>query len=479
MNNAAYLPSRETRYNTSRKKGKWKIIAGVTAILIAAAVGGLMYYQSTHFNAQITVNGVKIGGLTANQTLNKLQTVVLKNEVYMGDDKIVDGEDTKAGFTKDDLANIKELMKKQKTFFPSSKSNNYYLVPIKVNQYQSETLKNRVINDLQKKNASIKEALAGGLRIENGQLIVPGEDRLKEIDIDKTLKNYGDIAYKGTIHLNPVYVQPTSADNQLEKNKEKMLRDLIGRTVDYKVQDRTYSLKASEVIKKATVSNDMKYMIDTSEIKKKIDEINKTQATLNKNYTFKTSSGSVINVKGESYGWAINIDKETKFIEDAFIKGEPSLTAKNIYGTGWSTYGVGYKTTTNNGIGNSYVEVSINDQRIWVYKNGKLILTTNVVTGWKGVNNQDTPTGVWYINYKKSPSILRGSSFTHKNYASYVKYWAPFTLQGHGLHDANWRTDWSSDAYLTDGSNGCVNILPSVMKEVYDNIEQYEPVVIY
>ncbi|GAA3332074.1 hypothetical protein GCM10020331_091160 [Ectobacillus funiculus] len=66
----------------------------------------------------------------------------------------------------------------------------------------------------------------------------------------------------------------------------------------------------------------MQYSIDTTDIKKnKIAEINSSQSTLNKkNYTFKTHSGSVLSVKGQTYGWAINSDKETKRIQEAFAK---------------------------------------------------------------------------------------------------------------------------------------------------------------
>ena len=172
------------------------------------------------------------------------------------------------------------------------------------------------------------------------------------------------------------------------------------------------------------------------------------------------------------------MDKETKQIENAFEKGENSLNANNIYGVGWSTYGVGYQVTTNNGIGDTYAEVSIKDQRIWIYKNGQLKLTTNVVTGWHGVN-QDTPKGVWYIEYKQSPSILKGSEVGNLNYSVKVSYWAPFTLDGCGFHDASWRRNWASNAYLTNGSGGCVNTPPSVMKSVYDNLSQNEPVIVY
>lgn len=66
----------------------------------------------------------------------------------------------------------------------------------------------------------------------------------------------------------------------------------------------------------------MKATIDSSDIKNKITEINNSQSTLNKDFTFKTHSGSVISVKGQGYGWAINVEKEAKRIQEAFEKGK-------------------------------------------------------------------------------------------------------------------------------------------------------------
>ena len=64
-------------------------------------------------------------------------------------------------------------------------------------------------------------------------------------------------------------------------------------------------------------------------------------------------------------------------------------------------------------------------------------------------------------------------------YAVEVNYWVPFTNSGQGFHDASWRSNWSKNAYISNGSGGCVNVSPSVMKQVYDNLNTYDPVVIY
>jgi hypothetical protein len=223
----------------------------------------------------------------------------------------------------------------------------------------------------------------------------------------------------------------------------------------------------------------MQITIDPDDIKNTIKEINDTQATLNKNINFKTHSGKVVPVKARGYGWALDVNKEAALVQQAFEKGEPSISASNIVGHGWKGEGYGYDTTTNNGIGDTYAEVSIAEQRIWIYKEGKLVITTNVVTGKHSTGN-DTSTGVWYILYKKSPTVLTGREVGGKpSYKTPVNYWAPFTNDGQGFHDAGWRKNWASNAYLNDGSHGCVNTQPSAMKTVYETLSTYDPVIIY
>ena len=79
------------------------------------------------------------------------------------------------------------------------------------------------------------------------------------------------------------------------------------------MQDEVYPLKAKDLIQNASMSKDMKVTIDASDIKKKITEINNAKSTLNKDFSFKTHSGSVISVKGQGYGWALDVEKLNKF----------------------------------------------------------------------------------------------------------------------------------------------------------------------
>nr|WP_307193646.1 L,D-transpeptidase family protein [Neobacillus niacini] len=456
----------------------WKYVTAIIITVIALLLVGINMYQANHFNANIKINGIKVSGLTADEALKTLQSTVLKNDIYLGNDLLIDGNDTKMGLTEDDLPGVKKLLKSQWTLFPSFKEKEYFLTPSKDDQYRVAGLKKELEQKLNSMNENLQAPKDAQVTLQEGKItIVNGMDGT-QYNVPSLIKDYEKQPLTSEIRLNPILIQPIAKDSQILKDQEKKLQELLQHTVDYKVQDKVHSLKGSDVIQNASVSKDMKVSIDSSTIKNKITEINNAQSTLGKDFTFTTHSGSVLSVKGEGYGWALDVDKETALVQAAFENGETSVSASNIHGNGWNKEGYGYETLANNGIGGTYAEVSIAEQRIWLYRDGNLVLTTNVVTG-KHSTGEDTSPGVWYILFKRTPYTLKGSAVGKADYAVEVDYWAPFTNSGQGFHDASWRTNWNSNAYLTQGSGGCVNVSPSVMKAVYDNLSVYQPVVVY
>ena len=97
------------------------------------------------------------------------------------------------------------------------------------------------------------------------------------------------------------------------------------------------------------------------------------------------------------------------------------------------------------------------------------MLETEVVTG-KG---RFTPECVCYVYLKETDRVLRGES-----YASFVNYWMP--VYGNiGIHDANWRSEFGGEIYLSDGSHGCINVPPEIMGKLYELVEVNTPVIMY
>ena len=124
-------------------------------------------------------------------------------------------------------------------------------------------------------------------------------------------------------------------------------------------------------------------------------------------------------------------------------------------------------------IGDNYIEISIEDQHVWIYKQGKVVAESDCVTGKK--NRHDTPRGVFYC-YEIKPG---GKWLTGDTYRTWVNKWVRLTNTGIGLHDATWRRSFGGSIYKNSGSHGCINLPLNfsnlLIKEVYFGM----PVVIY
>lgn len=104
------------------------------------------------------------------------------------------------------------------------------------------------------------------------------------------------------------------------------------------------------------------------------------------------------------------------------------------------------------------VFVDISKQRVTLIKGGKLIGQSKCVTGTLG--KADSPKGLFRITEKHKNKV-----FTPEKESEFWLRWCG----GCGFHDAPWRHNWSSNAYKTSGSNGCINLPYAFAKTLYNN----------
>lgn len=120
----------------------------------------------------------------------------------------------------------------------------------------------------------------------------------------------------------------------------------------------------------------------------------------------------------------------------------------------------------------TYIEVSISQQVMWVFKDGELLVQTPVVTGSQA-DGWDTPVGDYTVIDKETDKVLNGSSVGF-DYEVPVNYWMRLTNSGIGIHDIDWLNTgnaWDSrDVYELQGSHGCINVPNDIMATVYNNI---------
>lgn len=457
---------------------KGKVASGIVAALVII-IGGSYWHQSTHFNKNTRINGINVGGMTKQQAYNKVAKTKLTNRVYLDGQLIYQGKRTDAGFTKGDQGEFQTAMKKQFTLFPSSKQRNLKVVPSNVDASNVKDMQQRVSRKIAVLNESRQAPVNAKVVWQNNKVTTTKPKKGNQYDVQRLMQHFKQNAYDPTIRLPKLYTQPLGASSsEIQKQKNK-LQKLNHRSVNYQVEAKTYKLTSKDVLTKVTYE-DGKYTFDTNALKPTVKKINREKATLGKSFKFKTHSGKVIDTaKGGSYGWKISETKAGRTLGKALVDGKKSVNAKaDILGEGYYTGGLGYGVTKNHGLGNTYAEVSIADQHAWFYKDGKEVFSADVVTG-KQSSGDATPKGVWYIMYQQSPSVLRGTGDSGKSYTQPVSYWSAFTNSGVGFHDASWRSNWSKSAYLSDGSNGCVNMHPSDAGTAYHAIVVHEPVIVY
>ena len=123
-------------------------------------------------------------------------------------------------------------------------------------------------------------------------------------------------------------------------------------------------------------------------------------------------------------------------------------------------------------LGDTYVEVDVQNQVMTYFKEGKVLVSTDVVTGasWRS----PTPEGLYQVDNMTTGAWLYG-----EDYAVYVEYWVGFIGFWYGLHDASWRTQFGADNYILNGSHGCVNTPEEPMAKIYEHIELGVPVIVH
>ncbi len=124
--------------------------------------------------------------------------------------------------------------------------------------------------------------------------------------------------------------------------------------------------------------------------------------------------------------------------------------------------------------GGTYIDVNIASQTVTYYQNGEVKLSTPCVTGNVNAGN-GTPTGVFSVMTHTPGKFLTGPTWN-----VWVDRWMRFTPGAAiGLHDANWRSTFGGDVYLTNGSHGCVNLPHDAACQLFDMVSIGTTVVVH
>lgn len=257
--------------------------------------------------------------------------------------------------------------------------------------------------------------------------------------------------------------QLPNIEKKIDKT-EKMINDFASAYIEYNFENSAEVID-KELITKWLIMDENGAFLDEQKIREYVELLAQKYNTVGSEREFVDSHGKTVMVSGGPYGWEIDCEKETKELLNIINNGTTVTDREPEYKQRALTRGI-------NDIGNTYVEVNMSEQKMWYYKEGELIVSTNIVTG-NTTRGRGTPTVVGYIHNK-----VRNINLVGTGYVAFVHYWMK-VYGSIGIHDASWRNKFGGTIYTTNGSHGCINTPFENVKTIYDNIEVGTPVIIF
>ena len=461
------------------KKGKYKkakkIVLGVlmayVLILVLAYAGGVVYF-SKHFFSGSKINGLDSAGKTVKEVERDMASQIASYELVIKEreDKTETISAAKIGMQYVDDGKIKELKKQQNpfTWFLSFIHAKDYTMSA-TTTYDEAAVKAAVDQLAVVQDENMVKPVNAHLEVtENGYEIIP-ETMGTEVDKEKVKSVVLDAIERGASEVSleeaGCYTSPEvlSTDEKLAKQQEEGNKFLnVTVTIDF--ADRQEVVNKDVMKDWLVVGEDGSLDLSHEKAKAYVQELKHEYDTFGSSRQFTTAYGETITVSGGDYGWVIAPNDTTTKILDAIKSGESqTITPEYTYSA--------YRREKDE-IGNTYVEISLSRQHMWFFKDGQLLLSTDIVTGNHN-RGWDTHTGVYAIMYKERDATLVG-----EGYNSSVTYWMPFYANT-GIHDATWRSSFGGSIYMNNGSHGCINTPYDQAEKIFNNIEKGVPVVVY
>lgn len=247
--------------------------------------------------------------------------------------------------------------------------------------------------------------------------------------------------------------------------------------IDLQFDNETERLDIHTIADWVTVQTDndtYSYTVDAEAVSRYTQSLAEKYNNFESYLQFQSVDGTEKTVLNHSTGWIFDdgyaAEQLTQYITDN-QSVKLSLTDRSQESNRW-WHRVSSDYNAPQQKGEYYAEVSIEQQHLWVHKNGKIVLESPVVTGNPNTGH-DTPPGGYVVYNKEEGATLYGPG-----YETEVKYWIGFH-DDIGFHDAYWQDDFGGEVYLENGSHGCVNLPDKTAAELYKIAYVNMPVYVY
>jgi lipoprotein-anchoring transpeptidase ErfK/SrfK len=472
-----------------KKKSHLPIIVGTFVVLVfAGLIGGYLWVASSYSLVYLPgtfVNGLDMSGMTSREAAHELERLAEADhlDVYGRDES---GENVLIGTVRSEDVNYSclntleladEILKDQPTWLWPK----YVWMGERLDHdvasafsYDKSLLTETILNfaTLQITNMeSPRNAKISEFSTETGEYEIVPETKGNWVvrgELRKAL-NAGDYFGGGSRVLNledlGVYKSATvtADDAELQENLETVNLWASAMLTDNWV-GTTVVVDGEQISKWIGFDENGTPVLNEELVAKFVKETAKENDNYGMKITFLTTSGEDKEITKSRYGWKTDRDETTAELVELVLAGEKK-SCDPVY----SEEGYG---TPKYGVGDSYVEIDLGHQHLYLYSEGELVLESDFVSGNVAAGNT-TPAGLYGVTYKTKDATLRGDT-----YESHVNYWMPFN-GNIGMHDATWRSQFGGEIYLTSGSHGCINLPLSKAKKIYEYVAKHYPVVCY
>lgn len=459
------------------------IIIAFMAIILGSYLIGLIYFNGK-FLSQTTVNGIDVSHLSVEKANGKIEEKIKNHALNLTfvdkESETISIDDSGIQFNQNNHLNNLYEEQNHLLWFMSFFNKDALTLDDVIN-VDSDKLKTTIENlkHLQKNQQTAP--VDAKVVYKDKNFSIKKEDNGTTIDQEKLQEIITTAFADGETNVNVFdkggYVLPkVTAEDEKLKNLLEASQKYANATITYKTISGNVVLDGSTIMSWLSIDESGNYYRDEKTFQEKATAFVKSLAKKINNIgttrTFTLANGRRVTVSGGNYGLKVNQEKEVEgLLKDISASKHETRTPV--------TSGV-QASTSNNGLGNTFVEVDLTKQHIYFVKNGSLVLESDCVTGLSSDPDRITPPGTYYVYFKQRDRVLRGTKLPDGTwpYETPVSYWMAFN-GGIGFHDANWRSKFGGAIYKTNGSHGCVNLPPKIAQQLYNSMSTKTPVVVH
>ena len=465
-----------TRSSQHKKKIHIGILSalGVLLILVSFYTFRSTYYTS-HFLPHTEINEIDVSNMTVDQANKKLKDTYSNTTLAIEENGKVWQEIAKSelGYRDDFSDDLSKLLSKQNgwtwgmTYVSAAEKQE--IDPVSQDHSKLDATIDTLTTKLNDLNSNRKQTQDATIKKTDDGFAITPEVNGDSIDVDATVKEIKEVAATNEkqIDLNDFKQKAKVTADDKELNQQLTAMNNIAKIkATYSINGQTFQIPTNDLAS-WLIYSDGKIDLDTDKMTQYVTELGQEYNTSTNDTVFNSTKRGEVNVPTGTYSWTIQTEDEVAALKKQILAGQDFTRSPIVQGSTTADHAL---------IEDTYIEVDLQNQHMWYYKDGKVALETDIVSGKP---TTQTPAGVFYVWNKETNSVLKGTNDDGTPYASPVDYWMPIDWTGVGIHDSDWQPEYGGELWKTRGSHGCINTPPSVMKELFGMVEVGTPVLVF